>query len=195
MQSDDGISRTIHISSAIVGVVRLTLKFTLLLMLIFVLVHQMHDYSQLLVPIKDQREAPKTDYVAESLVSLGAPTKKIGQLSEAVQNASRATALPWQLLIALMYTESTFDEDAVSKKRYKGLMQIPQEIPYADANILVGARILEDKVRIANGDLHVALAMYKGGRDIPQARRYAAHTIAVYRRLRDAGGGTDGSKR
>jgi len=192
MGSEDQVSKVTDRCSALIGFARLTTKLALLLALVTALMYEMHEYSQLVVPIREQRMVAAeqgTDHVAETLLGLGAPEKKAGQLSEAVKNAARATDLPWQLLIALMYTESTFKENAVSEKNYKGLMQIPQEIPYPDANILVGARILEDKVRIANGDLHTALAMYKGGRDKPKARSYAAHTLAVYKRLKDQKGG------
>ncbi len=47
-----------------------------------------------------------------------------------------------------------------------------------------GARILEDKVRLAGGDIKIALAMYKGGADNQTAQRYADHTLGVYERLR-----------
>lgn len=195
MESDGGLAKPVLTPFALAGLVRLIFKIALLFVLVFVLVYQMHEYSQLVVPVRDLTEATETSYLAESLINLGAPKKKVGELSEAVRNASRATALPWQLLIALMYTESAFKEDAISSKNYKGLMQIPQEIPYPDANILIGARMLEDKIRIANGDLNVALAMYKGGIDKPQARRQAAYTLTVYKRLKNARGGGNESKR
>lgn len=162
------------------------LKTALLLSLVLVIVFQMHDYSRLIVPTEHRVEA---DDIEEALLSLGAPERKVEQLAEALRNASRATNLSTKLLAALVYTESTFNNDAVSKRGYKGLMQIPQDIPYPDANILVGARILEDKLRLADGDLNVALAMYKGGRDKAQAQRYAAYTIRLYNRLKSKKGG------
>jgi len=181
------------LSAMIVGTLRLVARTGLLLAIVFLLVCQIHEYEGLIVPIKERVEA---DGVEKALLNLGAPDGKVGQLAEAVRHAARATNLPRELLVALMYTESTFREDAVSPKRYKGLMQIPQEIPYPDANILVGARILEDKMRLAKGDLELALTMYKGGRHKPQAQKYAAHTIGVYERLRSRkqGGTGDGDR-
>lgn len=177
----------------IFGTLRIVAKTGLFLAVIFLLVLQMEEYGQLIVPFKERVEP---DDVEEDLRNLGAPHGKIGQLADGVRHAARATNLPRELLIALMYTESTFREDAVSPKKYKGLMQIPQEIPYPDANILVGARILEDKMRLAEGDIEVALAMYKGGRHKPQARKYADHTLGIYKRLksRKPGGGIDNDR-
>jgi hypothetical protein len=179
-------------------ILRLFLKTALLLMVVLVLVCQLHEYGRLIVPIKEPMEyGGEVDHVEEALLDLGAPENKVGELADAVRNASRATNLPKELLVALVHTESSFRERAVSKKGYKGLMQIPQEIPYTDAHILVGARILEDKVRLAKGDIGAALAMYKGGKDKPMAQRYAAHTIRVYDKLRKnrKGGRGDGDER
>jgi hypothetical protein len=172
------------------GAIRIGTKTCLLLAVILLLVYEMDDYGKLIVPFKERVEA---DDVEQVLIGLGAPGGKVGQLAEAVRHASRATKLPHELLIALMFTESTFKEDAVSSKKYKGLMQIPQEIPYPDANILVGARILEEKMRIANGDLHAALAMYKGGRLKPLAQKYASQTLGIYARLKTRKKGDTGT--
>lgn len=177
----------------IAGSLRVGAKTCLLLAMVLLLVYQMDDYGKLIVPFKERIEA---DDVEEDLLGLGVPGRKVGQLADAVRHAARATKLPRELLIALMFTESTFREDAVSPKKYKGLMQIPQEIPYPDANILVGARILEDKVRLANGDFRAALAMYKGGEHKPLAQKYAARTLGIYKRLksRKQGDTSDGDR-
>ncbi len=51
-------------------------------------------------------------------------------------------------------------------------------------------------MRLAKGDLQLALSMYKGGSHKPQAQKYAAHTIGIYERLRSwkQGGTGDGDK-
>lgn len=169
---------------------RLVFKSGLLLGMVFILLSQMEQYGQLVVPMRqrvertERVELAERDDVEESLAHLGAPRKKVKQLAEAVRHAAGVTKLPRELLVALMYTESTFKENAVSDRQYKGLMQIPQEIPYPDANILVGAHILEEKMRLAKGDVHLALSMYKGGKHKSQARQQAAHTLGVYERLK-----------
>ncbi len=161
------------------------LKFVLLGSLISLLVWQIHSYSRLVIPA--QMPAKPLDCVGELLLKLGAPQKMVGELSQAVRSASRATHIPEELLIALLYTESAFNPNAVSKKGYKGLMQTPHKIPYTDASVLYGARILEDKLRLADGNLEVAVAMYKGGRNKPRAVREAAYTISLYRKLAGRG--------
>jgi len=159
----------------------ISLKLMLLGGLISLLAVQMYAYSRLAIPAKAPTEA--VDCVETALLSLGAPEKMVYELAQAVRSASCATNLPKELLVALLYTESTFNPDAVSKRGYKGLMQTPHKIPYTDASVLVGARILQDKLRLADGNLEVAVAMYKGGRDKPQAQRQAAYTMSLYRRL------------
>jgi hypothetical protein len=159
----------------------ITLKLMLLGGLICLLVIQIHAYSRLVVPTKVL--AKPADCVEETLLSLGAPARMVSELAHAVRSASIATDVPKELLIALLYTESTFDPDAVSKKGYKGLMQTPHKVPYTDASVLIGARILKDKIRLADGNIDVAVAMYKGGKDKPQAQRQAAYTMSLYRKL------------
>ena len=66
-----------------------------------------------------------------------------------------------ELIIALTQTESNFNEKAVSNMGYNGLMQIPVGVP-SDANILIGSRILREKLILAHGDMQKALCLYKG---------------------------------
>lgn len=84
-----------------------------------------------------------------------------------------------------MYTESSGNTKAVSRSGYKGLMQIPFGVYHADANVLIGAHIFKEKMKIANGDIIKALLLYKGypldsTRGIMQARK----VIALRDRLR-----------
>ncbi len=169
------------LSAASRPVVALSLKLMLLGGVICLLVMQMHAYSRLIIPAR--LSADPRDKVEEALSSLGAPGHMVKELAQGVRRAAAATDIPKELLVALLYTESTFNPHAVSKKGYKGLLQTPHKIPYADAAILVGARILQDKIRLADGDVEIAVAMYKGGRDKPQAVRQAAHTMGLYRKL------------
>jgi len=61
-----------------------------------------------------------------------------------------------------MKTESSFKHDAKSSKGYQGYMQIPFKIHDADINIMIGAKILAEKMRISKGDLVKAICLYKG---------------------------------
>jgi soluble lytic murein transglycosylase-like protein len=78
-----------------------------------------------------------------------------------------------------MHTESTGNLKAISSLGYKGLMQIPHAVYYADANMLIGAHIFNEKMVQAKGDVVKALCLYKGypigsERGIQQARKVLA---------------------
>jgi soluble lytic murein transglycosylase-like protein len=92
-------------------------------------------------------------------------SKERDKLVKAIINAKRVTGVDETLLIALMYTESRYNHRAISSKKYKGLMQTPAAtFVYYDVDVLLGAKILAEKIKITNGNLLEALAMYKGGR-------------------------------
>jgi len=64
-----------------------------------------------------------------------------------------------------------------------GLMQTPwASTKWPDVDILLGVRILEEKLRIANNNLPLALALYKGG-DNRLAHRQAGETLRIYQDL------------
>lgn len=103
-----------------------------------------------------------------SLVNVSATYKKlkiIGVHNKDIANIIDFAAKKYnhspELIIALVKTESNFDEKALSSMGYKGLMQISQNVP-SDANILIGSRILREKLEITNGDIKKALCLYKG---------------------------------
>jgi soluble lytic murein transglycosylase-like protein len=76
--------------------------------------------------------------------------------------AAKQTGLSEPFILSLIFTESSMKPNAVSSKHYKGLMQIPHSVFYEDANILIGARIFLDKLRISKGDYRQAIVRYKG---------------------------------
>jgi hypothetical protein len=41
-------------------------------------------------------------------------------------------------------------------------MQVPYSVYYEDANVLIGARIFMEKLKITKGDYRKALVLYKG---------------------------------
>lgn len=118
-----------------------------------------------------------------ALESLEAPHKDIDELTIAINNVAKITNISPILLCALIYTESSFDQKAVSSKNYKGLMQTPwASMRWADVDILIGAKILEEKLVYSKGDLELALALYKGGNN-PLAKKYATETLSIYKEL------------
>ena len=131
----------------------------------------------------DRSSTSESKYLEHMLLNLGAPSKKCPKLAKSARLASEATGLRPEIFIALMYTESTFNENAVSSKGYKGLMQTPSAtFKYAEVDVMHGAMILKDKLEYSNGDLLKALALYKGGNN-PLARKYANETYALYVKL------------
>lgn len=124
--------------------------------------------------------------LTRNLERLGAPREKIGELGQAIRLASNVTQLSENLILALMFTESSFNYNARSYGnggKYKGLMQTPTaSFIYADVDALHGARILKDKLKIAKGNLPLALALYKGGNN-PAARYYADETLKLFKKL------------
>ena len=115
---------------------------------------------------------------------LKAPETKIDELSKSISTASRATDLSPTLITCIIYTESGFKNTAESPKHYKGLMQTPSAtFIYSDVDILHGARIFKDKLRITNNNYEDAMMLYKGGRN-HEARKYAIETLKLYTQLK-----------
>jgi len=120
-----------------------------------------------------------------SLLHRGAPKDQIETLSRAVTDACKVSnrEISPALIVSLMDTESGFNKDAVSSRGYRGLMQTPwASAKWPDVDILLGVRILEEKLRIANNNLPFALALYKGG-DNRLAHRQAGKTLRIYQDL------------
>jgi hypothetical protein len=162
-------------------------KYMALLIGVSVLWVQFHSFSELIVPVKvrppEQRQL-QVDHVKQSLLKVGAPSEKIDELARAIKGASASAQVSPILLVALMYTENeSFDYKAVSEKGYKGLMQTPwASMRWADVDTLLGAKILQEKLKLSGNDLLDALRLYKGGRN-PKATRQAKRTMEVYEDL------------
>ena len=134
---------------------------------------------------KAEKKDPLMEASRYSLLHRGAPKDQIETLSEAVTNACKVAnrQISPALIVSLMDTESGFKKDAVSSEGYMGLMQTPwASTKWPDVDILLGVRILEEKLRIANNNLPLALALYKGG-DNPLAHRHAGETLRIYQDL------------
>jgi hypothetical protein len=160
-------------------------KYGVLLVCVVALWMQFHRPAKLIVPTEVQpTHAEQVDRVKQSLMKLGAPLEKVEDLAIAIKSASASAQVSPILLVALMYTENErFDYEAVSVKGYKGLMQTPwASMRWADVDTLLGARILQEKLRLTGNDLLEALRLYKGGKN-PTATRQAKRTMAVYEKL------------
>jgi tetratricopeptide (TPR) repeat protein len=158
---------------------------TVLLVCASVLYIGFHHPAELIVPAEvEPAGQQQVDRVQQSLLKLGAPLEKVEELAIAIKSASASTQVSPILLVALMYTENaSFDYKAVSDKGYKGLMQTPwASMRWADVDILLGAKILQEKLKLTGNDLLEALRLYKGGKN-PTATRQAKRTMTVYEDL------------
>ncbi len=115
----------------------------------------------------------KVDFLAERY---GRPANEVRAVVDAAEQAGARHGLPPSLLLAMVETESSFNQEARSAYGARGLMQVvprfhPAEIKAAGGahrlddpatNIDVGARILA-RYLDRSGDLRRALAKYSGG--------------------------------
>ena len=126
---------------------------------------------------------PRFNELKEVLLKLGCPSKNANKMTTAVLEGADKISIDPKLIAALIRTESDFDKKAVSEKGYKGLMQTPIAThQWEDVDVLIGCRILEEKIGYAKGDIRLALALYKGGNN-PMARKQAEQVITLYRSL------------
>lgn len=165
--------------------IRYLIESLLVVALVVVFTFQLSDLGRGFVPVVVQASpSPTVTY----LKLLGAPRSRIKELSAAIDSASSSTKISPALICALMFTESQFSKTAIGPPtkgglRYKGLMQTPwASFTWADVDTLYGARILCEKLLESRGDLHMALALYKGG-DNPIAWRNASEVLYLYKRL------------
>lgn len=114
---------------------------------------------------------------------IGSPPR---EAVEAALFVEQRTGLSAPLLLSLMHTESGFKKQAVSTKNYKGLMQIPHAVYYEDANVLIGARILLEKLKLTGGDYRKAIILYKGWPvNSKEGQKQADKVLVLAQKLRE----------
>jgi soluble lytic murein transglycosylase-like protein len=122
------------------------------------------------------------------------------QVRKHLREAASAHGIDYELLQALIATESGFDVDAVSPKGAIGLMQVlpataqrygvagdrkrtlDQKLAEPRTNIRTGSRYLSDLIRMFPGQLELALAAYNAGEGAVQR---AGNRIPNYRETRN----------
>jgi hypothetical protein len=162
-----------------------SIRLLLLMIIIVLLFPLIISFERSLLPPEVEKRDPLMEASRYSLLHRGAPKDQIETLSMAVTNACKVAnrQISPALIVSLMDTESGFKKDAVSSDGYMGLMQTPwASTKWPDVDILLGVRILEEKLRIANNNLPLALALYKGG-DNRLAHRQAGETLRIYQDL------------
>lgn len=146
-----------------------TLKSVVFMLLLLAMVFVMQEQQKMIIPILIQNH----NATLAKLQTLGIDSKEI---AHSIDLASQQSGISQNFLIALMYTESSGNPKAVSNLNYKGLMQIPWPVYYTDANMLIGAHIFNEKMKIANRNIEKAILLYKGysvgsERGLQQARK------------------------
>ncbi len=157
--------------------IRIIIKGSSILVTIVFVLFTLTQLGNILIPIK-----PSVSPAQVALSKIGIKSK---ELASSYDMASSRTGISQEMLIALTYTESNFRKMVVSSKNYKGLMQIPYPLWHPDTNILVGAHILNEKIRISNGDVRKAIALYKGYGSSAKGLQKADEVLVLYNKLKD----------
>lgn len=156
-----------------IGNIIKTIAISIILMCIFIV------YNNTLSSIVPLNTRGNTS-IDDILFARGAPVKDIPHIAKAIKMAARQTDVSEYLILALMYTESAFDKEAVSVSGYYGLMQIPSkynDIAYIDVNVLMGARIFKEKLYMTHGDIRKAIILYKGWKVTDEKGIYNADKV------------------
>ncbi len=157
-----------------------SIVFTVLVMLM-VGVFQLQN--SMMTPVKLLNPVVQVNRTLMQLNHVGIRSK---EMAVSIDMVSQKTKLPQEFIIALMYTESTGNKFAVSCKGYKGLMQIPHNVFYEDANLLIGARIFLEKMQLANNNMENAVALYKGYPiNSDRGKQQAKKVLSLYYRLKE----------
>ncbi len=153
------------------------------IVLFIVIMYQANDIALLIHPVKAQVQKQNSLQTAAIEVGIGDPGVKV---INAVELAARQTPLGEPFLLALIHSESGFNPNAISKKNYKGLAQVPFAVFYEDANVLIGARIFMEKLEITKGNYHKAIILYKGWPiDHPEGIRQADKVLNLTKRIKE----------
>lgn len=133
---------------------------------------------------------------SQALISMFEASPSYKPAQGAMREAARRHSIDYELLQALIATESGFDAEAVSPKGALGLMQvmpataerygvaadkrasIEKKLFDPRVNIATGARYLRDLMGMFPGDLELALAAYNAGEGAVQR---AGNKIPNYR--------------
>ena len=172
---------------------------------------QSFDTAKGLAPPRGKGATP----AARSLLAMFDASPGYQGAKRALRDASRAHAIDYELLQAVIATESGFDAQAVSPKGAIGLMQVMPDTAQryglrTDAkstlegklfdprtNIATGSRYLRDLMALFPGQLELALAAYNAGEgavqragnripNYPETQNYVSTVLQLYAYLKPA---------
>lgn len=150
--------------------------------------------------VKTPRAVPVPTSTKSKLLTFFDISPSFRQVKHHLREASREHGVEYELLQALIATESGFDPAAVSPKGAVGLMQImpataqrygvradgknpiARQLTDPRTNVRTGARYLRDLIRKFPGRLELALAAYNAGEGAVQR---AGNRIPNYRETRN----------
>jgi soluble lytic murein transglycosylase-like protein len=127
----------------------------------------------------DRMAMPVVSAESGAVILLVETFKISERLAHIIYRASRDYNLNPVFVATLIYTESSFNPVAISSKGYKGILQTPSMSGFVDVDIRHGLSIFKDKLRIANGDVARAVALYKGGDNL-LAKTQANQMLNLY---------------
>lgn len=121
----------------------------------------------------------------EALKLLDAPEDKLEQLTKSCYSAGFANDIDPVLIATIIKKESTYDNNAISKKGYKSLMGTKKAVmkwSHAPYNVMLGACVLREKLNQYKS-MDKALVHYKG-RGGYQSVKLAREQLALYKSVK-----------
>jgi len=152
------------------------------------------------VPGRRGRPAGQVTPASQTLLAMFEASSSYKVAKAALRDAAQTYAIDYELLQALVATESGFDAQAVSPKGAVGLMQLMPDTAQrygvrgdptrslktklADPRVNIGAgtRYLRDLIKMFPGEIELALAAYNAGEGAVQR---AGNKIPNYRETQD----------
>lgn len=139
--------------------------------------------SNRIIPMKiESTETKDLKRTKEALAILKLSNDKIPKYTKSGILAANVAGVDPVLLMCLYWTESRFSLTAKSSMGFKSIAQTPSATGFVEADMMHGANILQEKMRIADGNLHKAICFYKGSKYNKNSVGYkqASEVIALY---------------
>jgi hypothetical protein len=164
-----------------------TISLTLLPLATLSIFNVVNDFNNSIpqpIQIKEDTRLTNTRQVLSLLK--GDRNVDINALSKDIYIAATSKNIDPVLFACLIYTESQYKITAKSNKGYKGLAQTPKaamKTGYELGDLVYGACVLDEKMKVAKGNVEMALALYKGGNN-PAAHKYAKEVLELHAKIK-----------
>lgn len=152
--------------------------------------------SNRITPIKisSPKESIEVVQTKEALALLHCPPEKTESMTKAALVGAMVLKeynIQPAFLVVLSKTESDYKLTAKSKLGYKSIMQTPTATGYYSTDMVHGCDKLNEKLKIAKGNLLLALTYYKGSKTTHDAKgretagyKQAKEVIATYEKIK-----------